>query len=225
MEIKRKSKNKVLKIILETIFWVVVGIVSIYSIMNGIDQHTNYSLPFFGYRQSVILSDSMSQANPTNTYLNDDMNRINKFDVILTKNYSSFEEIEIYDVITYVSGQSLICHRVVDKYTSEGIDYIVTRGDANNVDDTPFAFTNVRGKVIAVVPNIGTFIAFIQSPYLLVGVCGSLFFVFLGIFIIGRYYTDDKDNGDKAKNEINYNHDPNAAVKILLELSGYKEKE
>lgn len=224
MEKEGKKKNKVLKIILESFFWVVVVVVALYSIINGIDQHTNYSLPFFGFRQSVILSDSMSQANPLNTYLTDDMERINKYDVIITKNYSSYDEIEIYDVITYVSGNSLICHRVVDKYTSEGVNYIVTKGDANSGEDTPFAYSNVRGKVISVTPNIGVVISFVQSPYMIFAVCGSLFFVFLGIFIVGGHYKND-DKKEKVKEEINYNHDPDAAVRILLELSGYKEKE
>ena len=189
---KHAKAKKVARIIGDVVFWMLAGFVGIYFLFNGIDQHTNYSLPFFGMRQSVIVSESMAYANDANTYLTDDMHRIDKYDVIITKNYKSYEEIQMYDVLTYTTGSTLICHRVVDLYESNGEQYIVTRGDSNNMDDEPINFSVVRGKVVKVLPFAGRVVLFFQSPYFTIAFCSSLFFIFLGTFIY---------DAEKAKRE------------------------
>ena len=124
----------------------------------------------------------MEIANPENDYLDETMKRIKKNDVITTQNIS-YENIKLYDVITYVSSNGLICHRVIAKYENENGKYLVTRGDANNVDDAPINYSLVRGKVVLVTPGVGGFVSFIQSPYFIIGFFGSAFFIFLGFYI------------------------------------------
>ena len=194
--------KKIRKIISDIAFWSFIGLIVAFFIINGIDQHTGYQYPILGYRQSVIVSDSMSQANSDNTYLDDSMHRIYKYDVILTKNYESFEQIKQYDVVTYYSEKNgLICHRVVDKYINEeGVGYIVTRGDSNNTDDTPVAYSLVRGKVVHVTPKIGQFVLFIQSPYFLLAFFGTGFFVALGIIIFD--HKGKKENNNKQEPQL-----------------------
>ena len=193
---KKKKTKKVLRIIGDVVFWTIVAVLISIFVCNGIDKITNYGCPIFGFRQSVVASESMSKAYPDNTYLTPDMKRIQKYDIILTKNYKKYEDIQLYDVITYTDGKNLICHRVVELYQDNGKNYIVTRGDANNADDTPIEYSLVRGKVINVTPWFGRVLLFIQSPFILLAVFGSLFFVFLGMFI----YDNEKDKR-KAKKE------------------------
>ena len=70
-----------------------------------------------------------------------------------TKNVKSYEDLQLYDVITYYNGETLICHRIVDLYESDNVKYIVTQGDANNTIDTPISFALVKGKVTSIMPN------------------------------------------------------------------------
>ena len=183
-ENKKKKLFKVLKIVGNVALWCFVGTLVVFALVNGIDQHSGYKAPFFGYRKSVITSDSMSEVNEVNTYITDEMEQIQKFDVVTTKNYKSYDDIQLYDVLTYYSeSNGLICHRVIDKYEDNGEQYIVTRGDANNTDDEPINYSLVRGKVISVHKGTGHFVAFIQSGYFILALCLSIFFVCLGMFI------------------------------------------
>ena len=53
-------------------------------------------------------------------------------------------------------------------------------------DFQPVTWSQVRGKVISVSKGTGKVVLFFQSPYFLIAICGSLFFVFLGLFIFER---------------------------------------
>ena len=185
-ENKSNKKNKTIKLVLNILFWTVIGFFGVLFLLTGIDKISGYKVPIFGYRQSVVVSESMQHAYPGNDYLDDTMTRINKYDVIVTKNYKSYEEIQKYDVVTHLTEQGLICHRVVDLYEQDGVKYIVTRGDANATNDTPFAYSLIRGKVVNVIPNVGRTVLFIQSPYFMLALFGSCFFVFLGMYIYTR---------------------------------------
>ena len=177
--------KKILKIVGNAVLWTFLAFVLSFYIVSFIDVKTNYKAPFLGIRSSVIVSESMSRVDPSNeSYITEDMQQIQKFDVIIAKKYKSFDDIEIYDIATYVSEEGLICHRVIDKYTQNGVDYVVFRGDANNIDDSPVAFSMIRGKVTKVIPNFGKFVLFTQSPYMIIAVFGSVFFIALGIFLI-----------------------------------------
>lgn len=177
----------------DVIFFLVLGVFVTFSVWNAIDRFSRYEAPIFGYRTSVIVSQSMANAHPNNTYLTEDMYRIEKFAAVTTHT-CTYDEIQVYDVITWYSSESdaLICHRVVDKYESDGTQFLVTRGDANSSDDTPIAFSLVRGKVVNVIPKIGIVIGFFQSWYLAIAVFGSLFFIFLGLSI-ANYNKEKKD--------------------------------
>lgn len=215
---KAKAK-KIWKIIGNVAFYGVIGLITLFAVLSGIDQHTGYSLPIFGLRSSVVITPSMENKNPVNTYLTDDMEQIERNAIITTK-MVSYEEIEIYDVITYTTnGESLICHRVVDKYETENGYFIVTRGDANNTDDTPINFTAFRGKVINVIHGGGQVILFIQSPYFLIAVFASIFFVSLGFFIPGVV------KEQKEKKAINVIVDKEEATTKTKEESETKENE
>ncbi|MCQ2815069.1 MAG: hypothetical protein MJ227_02105 [Bacilli bacterium] len=178
-----EEKHSPIYYILNTILWVVVLGVFTYSILNTIDQKTGFT--FLPNHTAVIVSESMSYVNDANTsYLDKNIQHINKYDVIYTTNYNSYEEIDYLDRIVYM-GQSgtLVCHRVVDKYTDNGINYIVTRGDANSTNDTPFAYAQVRGRVSQVIPKAGYVVLFFQSWYFIMALCFSIFFILLGTFI------------------------------------------
>ena len=184
---EKKKNNKKAKIIGNSIFFTIIGLMVTFFVWNFIDIKSGYKYPAFGLRTSVIVSPSMSTISPGNDYITSDMKQIQKFDVVTTVQYKNYDDIKIYDIATYYTGsKDLVCHRVVRKYVFEGKQYVVFRGDANNIDDAPVTFDLVRGKVINIVPKAGHVVAFIHSPYLLIAIFGTVFFVALGMFIIER---------------------------------------
>ena len=199
MNNKEKKKIKPIHIIVDVIFFGVIGFMVLCFVWNFVDIRSGYQYPLFGQRTTVIVSQSMASVNDANDYITADMKQIQKFDVITTKQYKSYEDIEIYDIATYYSAsKDLVCHRVVDKYEDNGKQYVVFRGDANNVDDVPVSFELVRGKVVKVTPKVGHVVAFMQSPYLFIAIFGTLFFVFLGTFIV-TYKKDKKQTNEGAE--------------------------
>ena len=205
MDKKKSVTKKVFTILGNVLFWGFIVLITSWAVVNGIDKHNGYNSPFFGYRSSVIVSSSMATVNDANTsYITNKMSRIYKYDVIVTKNYKSYNEIKMYDVLTFYSAENgLICHRVVDLYEDNGVKYIVTRGDANNTDDLPINYSLVRGKVVEVHRGVGQVLLFLQSGYFAVGLSGSIFFICLGIFIC------DFALGKKNKNQETKGNDNN----------------
>lgn len=218
---KEKKKLKPIHIIIDVLFFGVIGFMIMCFTWNFIDIKSGYKYPLFGQRTTVIVSPSMASVNDANKdYITEDMKQIQKYDVITTKDYKSFDEVQIYDIATYYTGKELICHRVVKKYESNGKQYVIFRGDANNTDDAPVSFELLRGKVTKITPKVGHIVAFFQSPYLFIALFGTLFFVFLGMFII----TYRKDKKEPVKQEETP-HEVNDEIKEEKPLEEAKNEE
>ncbi len=186
---QQKIQKRVLSIFGEILLWALAIFCISLSVVSTIDSHTNYSCSYLGLRTSVIVSKSMANANPENTYLDSSMTRIDKYDVITAREVP-YEDINLYDVVLHLEDGNLICHRVIDKYEYEGTSYLVTRGDSNNMDDAPFAYSLCRGKVIRVVPKIGKVVLFFQSGYFFLALFFSIFLIASVLFLIS--YLSDK---------------------------------
>ncbi len=91
--------------------------------------------------------------------------------VLKNTNYS------IGDVVTYEKNNSLITHRIIKK---DG-DKIITKGDANNVEDEEISKSDIIGKVI-LKGGILNFI--VNFKY-------AIIFLFLSIYLF-TYYFDSK---------------------------------
>ena len=100
-----KKNNKTLKIIANAVYFTVIGVMVTFFVWNFVDIKSGYKYPIFGTRTSVIVSPSMSVVNEANKdYITEDMKQIQKYDVITTKQYKSYEDIQIYDIATYYNG-------------------------------------------------------------------------------------------------------------------------
>ena len=193
-EAVEKPKKKILVKILSTLGWAVIGLLFLVSSINLIDRFSGYNFPFFGLRANVIVSESMAVDYRGNTgeY---EFQQLQVNDVVVTYTIG-YNDIKIGDIVTFTSPRGLICHRVEEKYSSEGHNYLVTRGDSNNTSDTPIEFSQVKGKVINVIPKAGVVTSFIQSPFMLMATGFSAFIIFGTMFIYK--YTEDK----KQKNNV-----------------------
>ena len=139
-------QNKKFPPILRTLFLVVVSVVlgiNIYS-WNA-KSLTGNVLPMpFGYGGAVVLSGSME---PT----------IMVDELIIVKAETDYE---VGDVVVYQSGKILVVHRIVNM---DG-ETVVTRGDANNVDDAPIDIAQIKGKVISHIPHVGAAVRMLKTP-------------------------------------------------------------
>ena len=142
----------------------------------------------------------MQTVNPDNTYVEADWERINKGDVVITKT-CSYEDLQEYDVITYLNSKGvLICHRVIKLYEENGNKYILTRGDANNANDMPIKAEALRGRVTTIWRGVGDVVMFVTSLYFLLAVFMSIFFIGAG-YVVYYILKNKKEKGEQIKDE------------------------
>lgn len=98
----------------------------------------------FGYGAAVVLTGSME---PTI--------RVN--DLILVAEQPTYAENEI---AVYQSGNILVVHRILE--IADGM--VTTKGDANNAPDAPVELSAVKGKVVSVIPGVGSIVKILKTP-------------------------------------------------------------
>lgn len=96
---------------------------------------------------------------------------INKYDVIINLQYDSPKDVEVGDVITFISTSWIsagktVTHRVVDIQIINGEYYYTTKGDNNPIQDSSSAgFKNVIGQAVIRLPQLGRIQAFVASKF------------------------------------------------------------
>ncbi len=119
----------------------------------------------------VVLSDSMSEKHPANTYLSENGldDQFQMFDLIMTRALPDEYELELYDIVVYEYKESLIIHRIIaiEEPNEKHPDcrYFTLRGDALRYSDE-FMVTYDQMRAVYEgerVPYVGSFVAFMQS--------------------------------------------------------------
>ena len=110
----------------------------------------------FNFKLAVVMSESMKPV-------------LNKDDLILVKKQKNYN---VNDIVIYKKNKNYIVHRIIE-ITGEKV---ITKGDANNVNDDEIEKKNIEGKVIFNIPKIGKAILFIQN--------GKKMAIILGVLII-----------------------------------------
>ena len=139
----------------------------------------------FGVGVSVVLSGSME---PT----------LSVGDLLIIKEQSAYEK---NDIVVYQSGNMAVVHRLVD---TDG-EMLVTRGDANNIDDAPIEKEAVKGSVTAAIPLIGYIVIFLKTP---VGIAGTLA---AAVWLVEGSFRREKAAQDAEQEKIK------AEIQALLE--------
>ena len=116
--------------------------------------HKQY-INFFGYSIFEVATGSMQKT-------------INIGDAVLIKIDSDYK---VDDIVTYKNGNDFITHRVV----SIEDDYIITKGDNNNVNDNPIDKGLVVGKVVKILPKVGIWKKVLLTPKVIILIVLTLF--------------------------------------------------
>ena len=92
------------------------------------------------------------------------------------------KKIDIDDVITFEDGNVLVTHRIISK-TGNGY---ITKGDANNERDKHITSSQVVGKVVKILPNMGVWFKVITTPKIIIMICFTLFMFSLAFSYTGK---------------------------------------
>ncbi|MBO8461430.1 MAG: S24/S26 family peptidase [Firmicutes bacterium] len=205
---KTKSKKNTFLIVLKWIVYVLIILLIVISLWLMIDRISGYNFSFFGLRSSVISSDSMSEVNVRHEYkdyLLDNEERLYKNDLIFTYDAKSIEDLEVFDIVTYLnSDNTLICHRIVQ--IDVDANKIWTQGDANNARDGVIEFEDIKGVYIGKISGIGAASLYLQSPYGLFGISIAFLFIF-GAAIILEIDKNKKEAQKENVNDIEENNE------------------
>ena len=177
---------KVLKIIGQFILCLIL----ISFILLNIFSMNNKSL--FGFRIYRVISGSMQPA-------------LQIGDVIIVKKSNNYSE---RDIITYSNGLTTITHRII----AINNDEVITKGDANEVDDKPINKEQIVGKFFFRISNFSLFSIILSKNVIYLIMIFLLVLIFL--LVIGdriiknlRYQSNNvkklKKNKEKNKRELN----------------------
>ncbi len=163
--------KRVLKIILNVVLDLLIGIIVLFLILaiyNYIQinvmnkKYANY----FGYTYFETVSGSMEDT-------------ININDYILVK---ITDEVKQNDIISFVSDDMIVTHRIIK---IDG-DEIITKGDANNMEDNPIEKNQIIGKVIFIGKKLGVIVKTITEPVVFIS-------FFVTILLFSLVFSDDKE--------------------------------
>lgn len=178
MNREHEKKKRIIRRLLLVLVGVILGL-NLYFANAGTLLGNRLPMPF-GYGMANVLSGSME---PT----------FSKGTLLLIRDTG---QVEVGDIVVYQSGRELIVHRIISLQGDE----VITRGDANNAADEPFARSQIRGKVIGWVPVLGSVAAMLKTPAAVALILILAFVLVEGSF--RRQKDADGEELDAIKEEI-----------------------
>lgn len=176
-ETNEKSK-KILKASMRTVLLVLVAIIvgiNFYTINASKIAGNSVPMPF-GVGSAVVLSGSMEP-------------EISVGDLLIVSKQESYE---VGDVVVFQDGKLAVTHRIVSISENE----VITRGDANNIDDDPITLDDIKGAVVCVIPCVGRLVNMIKTPL------GTLVIIALAVFLLERSFRAEKEKDKKQLDDI-----------------------
>ena len=154
-------------------------------------------------------------------------------DAVLVKIGDSYN---VNDIVTYQNGEDYITHRVIEIEE----DYVITKGDANNVNDNPIDKKLILGRVVKVLPRLGVWKKVLLTPKVIILILVTLFIFSILFSYDGKSIkiisskkaqkeVDDKINDEVNKKVASINRKKRRSKKVLdatqiLDISEIKNK-
>lgn len=105
----------------------------------------------FGFSPLTVITPSMEP-------------EIHPGDMIIIRSQSDYA---VGDTVTYLlpDGKNSVTHEIIRTYVEGGTTYYITKGVNNDAEDpNPVAKQQVAGKVVLIIPGLGTFLEWIKTP-------------------------------------------------------------
>ncbi|MGM0110196.1 signal peptidase I [Enterococcus sp. DIV0187] len=183
IEGKLEMKSKGIKIV-NIFFWFFLLLIIVLAIWFRFSDKTDKSL--FGYRIYSVKTNSMKTDKSMSDRFKGES--FEKGDLLFVK-LRKPSSIKVNDVVTFVpngieDNSIYLTHRVIKKDAEK--DTVVTRGDANNMDDPEISNRQIIGIVSFVVPMAGKLLTAIQeNPLIAIGL--AVIFILL-LSIISKFF-------------------------------------
>lgn len=129
-------------------------------------------------------------------------------DAILVKLIDQDEVVSKDEIVVYSQETALVTHRIVEVNDNQ----IITKGDANNTNDTPIQRNQIIGKVIKVIPGFRMWKEIILTPKVLIPASVAL----LLLWIFFSY--------DKVKVEVVVKEEPTKTKKKHIKQEEIEEE-
>lgn len=135
---------------------------------------------FFGIKPFIVITGSMEGT-------------ISAGDLVITKAVDP-STLQVGDIISYKEGNAVITHRIVEMTTADGEPAFITKGDANNAEDTnPVTWTQVEGVYLFGIAGLGNLSLYMQTPVGILVFVGIPLCCFILYDIIRRRLDNKKD--------------------------------
>lgn len=167
---KQKIINCFLNILLVMVtIMLIIGFYYIYQIKIEKNDYAN----LFGYTFFEVATASMSP-------------NIEIGDVVIVEITKDVKE---NDIIVYKDEESIITHRLIKKTENE----LIAKGDANNSEDKPIKEDMLLGRVINIIPRLGTWRKVFISPEIVGLIITLLILVGIGY----SFFSKTEENDEK----------------------------
>lgn len=195
-ELPRWKKN--LRIVRKVFFWIVIALLAVLLISFVLIRTNNEMPSLFGYSIQRVTTGSMV---PT----------LEIGDIFVGKAVDSPDDLEEGDVITFKGGAEFqnknVTHRIVKAPYKDQNDeyYLVTRGDANNVDDSPIPFSDVKSKYLSKLEFLNkAFELFLSPAGLLIFIAALIMIYFDELLTLAKVLTGnyDPEENEEYREEI-----------------------
>lgn len=178
---------KILKIIVSVIFWAIMALLVVFSIISIVSKNTP---TVFGRQYYAIVSNSMEPEIKTGSLVT-----VKKIDI---------DDVEVGDIITYTletsTGKINITHRVVEVTTYKNEIALVTKGDNLENNDTYYITADM---LLGVVTNstafVGYLLGFMVSWYGIFSMIMILLIILLASFLVKNYVVNKRYEEARAK--------------------------
>ena len=176
-----KKIIRVAATVVKVILYAVVALLLVYNVYILAARYLFHNgMPtFFGFGIAAVASGSMEP-------------EISTGDLVVTRTQGDYAQ---GDVIIFYDAESgsYITHRII--LVSDGM--YATKGDANDsADNFSVPSSAVVGKVVAVLPNVGKAVGFLQSPLGLVAVLGAGAVIWLLTSLLPEVFGGKKNGTD-----------------------------
>lgn len=153
IEKRRKTIKNIKRVVNIVLIILVYNIVLLF--ISSINRTQNINI--FRYKSYIITTNSMEPS-------------IKVGDVVVTKSIKE-KDLKEGDVITFRDNQEVITHRIVKIDNVDNMNYYITKGDNNNVEDQKkVVYSEIEGKSILIIPGLGKFIGILENKIMVLAI-------------------------------------------------------
>jgi len=170
---KQKLALRILKISVNTLFYIVIAVLLVFSIANIQVKRENDIANVFGRGFLSVQSESMSGDL-------DDSFEMGDMVFVKMLNDSDRENLVVGDIVTYfdLTIRAFNTHRIIEIYENDGEMFLITQGDNTPGPDQPIRASDAKSLYMSKWSGFGNRLDYLQSP------TGFALFIILPVVLI-----------------------------------------